>query len=84
MAERGSKRPKQPMEIRKNEHGIDEIVAVNCDIHIERLDRGRWFLGVSASDGSYWQFWFGAKNRRASVDFDYHEAGRPSPAPTEK
>lgn len=52
---------------------IDEIVAKGCDIHIEQMSADGWYLGIDASDGSYWQFWFGSKNRRAAVEFRHTE-----------
>lgn len=65
---------KPPVEIRPDDKGgIDEIVAKNCTVHVERMDAGLWYLGVTASDGSLWQFWFGSANRRTRVDFSHHE-----------
>lgn len=63
------------VEIRPDDKGaIDEIVARNSRVlHIERLSDDGWFLGIDASDGSYWQFWFGSKNRKAHVEFRHTE-----------
>ena len=36
---------------------------------------------LAAKDGSYWQFWFGSKNRRSAVEFRHTET---SPAEVEK
>jgi len=58
------------VEIRPDDSGaIDEIVAHNCTVHIERMTGDGWFMGIDAADGSYWQFWFGSKNRRSHVEF---------------
>lgn len=67
---------KQPpaVEIRRDSRdAIDEIVAKGCTIHIEQMSADGWFLGIDAADGSYWQFWFGSKNRKAAVEFRHTE-----------
>lgn len=63
------------VEIRKNDDGsIDEIVSDRIkSLHIEQMTDDGWFMGIQASDGSYWQFWFGAKNRRSHVEFRHTE-----------
>lgn len=52
---------------------IDEIVANNCNIHVEQMSADGWFMGIEGRDGSYWQFWFGSKNRRTAVEFRHTE-----------
>lgn len=65
---------KPAVEIRKNPDGsIDEIVAKDCAIHVEQMDNSGWYMGIDGPDGSYWQFWFGAKNRRSHVEFRHTE-----------
>jgi hypothetical protein len=82
------------VEIRTDMGGaVDEIFAKGCTVHIEQLSHEGWFMGIDASDGSYWQFWFGAKNRRAHVEIRHTEtvsaeetmawAGQPPAAPIE-
>ena len=62
------------VEIRRNpDQSIDEIVIRGGDVHIEQMDGNSWFMGVEAKDGSYWQFWFGAKNRKSLVEFRHTE-----------
>jgi len=62
------------VEIRRNPDGsIDEIVASGCSIHVEQMTNDGWFMGIEGRDGSYWQFWFGSKNRRAHVEFRHTE-----------
>lgn len=62
------------VEIRRNPDGsIDEIVAKNCTLHVEQMSNDGWFMGIDGPDGSYWQFWFGAKNRRSHVEFRHTE-----------
>jgi len=57
------------IEIRTNDDGsIDEIIARDCTMYIEQLSDNDWFLGIEAADGSYWQFWFGARNGKSFVD----------------
>lgn len=64
-----------PIEIRRNDDGsIDEICAGNLrSLHIEQMSNDGWYMGIEADDGSYWQFWFGAKNRRSHVEFRHTE-----------
>ncbi len=62
-----------PVEIREQSASIDEIIIRGGNVHIERMSNSGWFMGVEASDGSYWQFWFGAKNGRHRVEFRHTE-----------
>ena len=62
------------VEIRSDDDGsIDEIIAKGCSVHIERMSNDGWFMGIDATDGSYWQFWFGSKNLRSHVEFRHTE-----------
>src|SRR5687768_15604762 len=63
----------EAVEVRRQGDGIDEIVARNCSLHIERMSDHGWFVGVEGSDGSYWQFWLGAKNGRSHVEARHTE-----------
>lgn len=65
----------EAVEIRPDDDGgIDEIVMRNAVcVHIERMSNDGWFMGVDAADGSYHQFWFGAKNRKSHVEFRHTE-----------
>lgn len=56
---------------------IDEIVAKNCNLHIEQMSGDNWFLGIDGPDGSYWQFWIGARNRKSAVDVRHYETVTP-------
>jgi len=39
-------------EIRKDDDGsLDEIVAQNCAVHLERMDRQQWWLQMTTPDG---------------------------------
>lgn len=70
------------VEIRRNpDQSIDEVIAHGCNLHIEQMSNDGWYMGIRASDGSYWQFWFGSKNRRSHVEFRHTEM---SPAEDEK
>ena len=63
-----------PVEIRRNDdESIDEIIVRGGLVHIEQMSNDGWFMGVNAPDGSYWQFWFGAKNRKSHVEFRHTE-----------
>lgn len=60
--------------VRKNDDGtVDEVVAEGCSLHIEQMDGHSFFVGITASDGSYWQFWIGARNGRSLVDVTHTE-----------
>lgn len=72
--------PGDPVEIRKVEDEIDEIVIRRGDVHIEQMSADSWFMGVDALDGSYWQFWFGAKNHKSHVEFRHVEHHHPAVA----
>ena len=65
--------PGDPVEIRIQNSEIDEIIIRRGDVHIEQMSSDSWFMGVNASDGSYWQFWFGARNRKSHVEFRHTE-----------
>jgi hypothetical protein len=62
-----------PVEIRKQDGSIDEVIIRAGNVHIERMSNSGWFMGVEASDGTYWQFWFGAKDGRHRVEFRHTE-----------
>ena len=62
------------VEIRRNpDQSIDEICIAGGNVHIEQMDNSGWFMGVELPNGDYWQFWFGAKNRRSHVEFKHVE-----------
>ncbi len=65
--------PGDPVEVRLQNEAIDEIVIRRGDVHIEQMSADGWFMGIDASDGSYWQFWFGSKNGKTPVDFRHTE-----------
>jgi hypothetical protein len=62
-----------PVEIRQQDGSIDEVIIRGGSVHIERMSNSGWFMGVDAPDGSYWQFWFGAKDGRHRVEFRHTE-----------
>lgn len=66
------------IEIRRNDDGsIDEIVSDQIKtLHIEQMSNDGWYMGIDCTDGSYWQFWFGAKNRKSHVEFRHTETSR--------
>ena len=42
------------IEIRRNTDGsLDEIVAENCDIHLEQMDTGHWWLGITVDGNTH-------------------------------
>jgi hypothetical protein len=46
---------------------IEEVVAQNCTVHLERTDTSRWFLVITEQDGARTALWLGAKNLRVAV-----------------
>lgn len=43
---------KAKYEIRRNEDGsLDEIVAYDSFVHLEQMDTGHWWLGITLPDG---------------------------------
>lgn len=68
----------QEVIVRRNaDDSIDEIVAHNCTIHLEQMDNNSFFLGIDGADGSYWQFWLGAKNYKSHVAVRHTEHSTP-------
>lgn len=64
------------VEIRRNPDGtIDEVVARGGSLHIEQLSDDGWYIGLDMPDGTYWQFYLGAKNRKSHVDLTLTESG---------
>jgi hypothetical protein len=62
-----------PVEVRYKGGAIDEICAHGCNLHIEQMTNDGWFIGIDGADGSYWQFWLGAKNRKSHVEVRHTE-----------
>lgn len=62
-----------PVEVREKNGEIDEICIDRGNVHIEQMSADSWYMGIEAKDGSYWQFWFGAKNRKSAVTFTHTE-----------
>lgn len=63
-----------PVEIREQDGSIDEVIIRDATmVHIERMSNSGWCMIVDAPDGSYWQFWFGAKDGRHRVEFRHTE-----------
>ena len=62
------------VEVRRNpDQSIDEIIINGGNVHIEQMSDDGWFMGVDMPNGDYWQFWFGAKNRKSHVEFRHTE-----------
>jgi len=68
------------VEIRRDDKGhIDEVVASNATVHLERLGAGKWFLAIEGADGIEEAFWLGLEKRSIVVTF--HETRHPAEAP---
>ena len=39
------------IEIRTNDGQLDEVVAVNCTVHLEQMDANRWWMEIRTIDG---------------------------------
>lgn len=66
-------------EVRLNHDGtIDEIVVQNCDVHIEQMDDGHWWIGISAGPKRQWakisKCW--NRNDTMHVNLSTHKNGR--------
>ena len=71
-------RNKSAVEIRPDDKGaVDEIVATNCALHVERMTTSLWFMSVTNKDGREWRFWFGARNYKSAVEFTQTEVDEP-------
>lgn len=71
------------VEIRKeDDDSIDEVIAENCAIHLERMDKSGWYISIDAKDGSHWQFWLGATNVRTNVVVRHTETTSAEGEPT--
>lgn len=46
---------------------LDDVVVNNCMAHLERLDDGRWYLGLYGKDGRVLQIDIASKTGRAAV-----------------
>lgn len=61
-----------PVEIRRDDNGeIDEIVAENASVHLERMDSDAWFLVVYGQDGKGEAIWL--RREKRSVNVTHHE-----------
>ena len=39
------------IEIRTNDGRLDEVVAQNCQFHLEQMDDGHWWMEIRTMDG---------------------------------
>lgn len=40
------------LQVRRDENtGIDEVIARAADIHVERMNDGSWWIGLTEADG---------------------------------
>jgi hypothetical protein len=51
----------------------DEIVACGVHAHIERMDRDRLWIGLTASDGSAADIGVSIRGGRLTLDVDRHQ-----------
>lgn len=61
----------------KTDHGLDEIVATNAYVHVERMDNNRIWMCVEA-DGRRIAAWFSAKGTIKAYVEDEGRALSPS------
>jgi hypothetical protein len=55
-------------EIRRKPNGkIDEICADGVFFHLEQMDNGAWFIGLTYPDGRSARIWRSARNRKVVV-----------------
>jgi hypothetical protein len=71
-------------EIRNDNKGnLDEFIAKGCDVHVERMNNGHWWMGVDMPDGSLWHLNFSTRRNTeiscfAERDAPSSNAGVPS------
>lgn len=70
--------PPGHFEVRRQGKEVDEIVAVGCAIHIERMTGNSWFILIETPDGTGHCFWLGAANYKSRVEVRHSET-RPAP-----
>lgn len=62
----------------KIDHGLDEIVAENVDVHLERMDNGIFWMSIrSAEDKREVHVWLSSKRtiKGSTEDQGWHERG---------
>lgn len=65
--------PPDSIEIRRTIDGeLDEIVASDASIHLERMDRGYWWMRVSISNGQSVEVRF-RSNRTIGADVEVYK-----------
>lgn len=70
--------PPGHFEVRPDHRGaVDEIVAVGCALHIERMSGHHWFMLIELPDGTQQCFWFGSSNDKTRVEFTHSEVRPP-------
>lgn len=78
--------PAKPAEIRNNSLGkLDEFFADNADIHLEQMNDGHWWMGVTMPDGAMWHLNFSTKRNTAiSVLAECDAPAAPGSAATDR
>jgi len=66
MSEPRNEKPTDRMEIRYHGNELDEVVARDAFVHIEKMDDGRWWIGIDVDDRHY-AINLGVVNRRAKT-----------------
>lgn len=64
-------------EIRNNDDGsLDEIVAHACDLHLEQMADGHWWMGIQTHDGKSYHLNLHSRGKiNANVMKDHDASG---------
>ena len=62
-----------PIEIRKQDGAIDEVVASGVSVHLERCRSDMWFLDIMREDGSSLAIWLSVEKRSIRISTEERE-----------
>lgn len=62
-----------------NEGGVDEVVAIGCAIHLERMSDHDWFLLIERPNGTEERFSISAATPSAPVEVTHTDTFVPPP-----
>lgn len=66
---------KPSFEIRNDDKGkIDEVIASDCFVHIERMRGDCFYVGITMPNGHLHQLWIESDNGRSRIGFGHYES----------
>jgi hypothetical protein len=63
--------PSEQLIIWEQDGELDEVIAYNATVHIERMDNVAWWIGITLPDGTGVHVNLGAVNQRAKPFSNY-------------